>query len=137
MFQLTYISTARRDISRPDIDAILQASRLNNSRDAITGLLVHDGVRFLQALEGERGLVEAAFARIKADSRHRAAVMLSERAIDTRQFGSWAMACEVASPSPAAVSVPQIVDALVAGVSDANVRSLFTGFARLDRSKAA
>jgi hypothetical protein len=91
MYQLTYISSARPGICQIDVEAILRSSRANNARDAITGLLVHDGVRFLQALEGERVLVEAAFARIRVDPRHRAAVMLSEREIAARQFGSWAM----------------------------------------------
>jgi hypothetical protein len=137
MYQLTYISSARSGICGIDVEAILHSSRANNARDAITGLLVHDGVRFLQALEGERTLVEAAFARIKADQRHRAAVMLSKREVSVRQFGSWAMACEQAQATPGAVSMPQIVDALVATVPDPNIRSLFSGFARIDRKKAA
>ena len=137
MYQLTYISTARRGLVAADIEAILRSSRSNNDRDAITGLLLYDGVRFLQALEGERAPVEAAFGRIKADDRHRAAVMLSERELGDRQFGSWAMACEKADPSPGAVSMPQIVDALVATVSNPSVRALFSSFARLDRQSAA
>jgi hypothetical protein len=36
-----------------------RSSGANNARDAITGLLAHDGVRFLQALEGERVLADA------------------------------------------------------------------------------
>ena len=137
MYQITYISTARRGLGEADIEAILRSSRSNNGRDAITGLLLHDGLRFLQALEGERTLVEAAFGRIKADDRHRAAVMLSERESGDRQFGSWAMACEKATPSPGAVAMPQIVDGLVATVSNPSVRALFSSFARLDRQNAA
>jgi hypothetical protein len=53
VFQLTYISTAKAGIGDADIEAILGVSRVNNARDGITGLLVHDGVRFLQALEGD------------------------------------------------------------------------------------
>jgi hypothetical protein len=33
--------------------------------------------------------------------------------------------------------MPQVVDALVATVPDPNIRSLFSGFARIDRKKAA
>jgi hypothetical protein len=133
VFQLTYISTAKPDIDDADIEAILRISRVNNSRDGITGLLVHDGVRFLQALEGERQQVLDAYQRIKRDDRHRAAVMLSEREVGERQFGDWAMAAEKANVRPGAVSMPQIVDSLVAAVRDPNVRALFSGFARLQR----
>jgi len=133
VFQLTYISTARPGIGESDVEAILQISRANNARDGITGLLVHDGVRFLQALEGDRGQVLAAYQRIRRDERHRAAVMLSERDVDVRQFGDWAMAAQRANVRPGSLSMPQIVDSLVATVSDPNVRALFSSFARLDR----
>lgn len=137
MFQLTYISTAVVGLATTDIDAILRSSRRNNVRDGITGLLVHDDVRFLQALEGDRLLVEEAFRRIKADKRHRAAVMLSEREVPDRQFGHWAMANQPTNTIRGAVTMPQIVDALVASVADLNIRALFSSFARLDRRRAA
>ncbi|WP_454886082.1 BLUF domain-containing protein [Sphingomonas oryzagri] len=137
MFQLTYISTAHADVRVTDVDEILNVSRRNNARDEITGLLVHDGVRFLQALEGDRQLVSAAFDRIRADPRHRATVILSERDVPARQFGDWAMASERAGLASGALSMPQIVDALVASVADANIRALFSSFARLDRRQGA
>lgn len=133
MFQLTYISTAKPGIGDADVEEILHVSRANNARDGITGLLVHDGVRFLQALEGDRQRVLDTYQRIKRDDRHRAAVMLSERDISERQFGDWAMAAEMSDSRPGAVSMPQIVDALVTAVRDPNVRALFSGFARLKR----
>jgi hypothetical protein len=43
------------------------------------------------------------------------------------------MACELAQPAPLAISVPQVVDALVAAVADANTRALFSSFARIQR----
>lgn len=133
MFQLTYISTARPGIADADIEDILRVSRANNARDGITGLLVHDGVRFLQALEGDRQRVLDAYQRIKRDSRHRAAVMLSEREVGERQFGDWAMAAQRGERRPGAVSMPQIVDTLVTAVRDPTVRALFSSFARLER----
>lgn len=136
MYQLTYISTARLVASSGSVDDILTVSRRNNARDGITGLLVHDGVRFLQALEGDEPVVRAAFERIKRDPRHRAAVLLSAREVECRQFGDWAMASEAVSPRTGAVSMPQIVDALVTSVSDPAMRSLFSGFARIDRRLA-
>lgn len=133
MFQLIYISTAHTSLSDEEIEEILRVSRTNNAKAGITGLLVYDGVRFLQALEGEKGPVESTFARIKQDSRHKAQVVLSQREIDVKQFGQWSMASQEARASPGAISLPQIVDALVASVSDPNTRALFTGFSRIDR----
>lgn len=137
MHQLTYISTARKGLAETDIDAILAISRRNNSVANITGLLVFDGVRFLQALEGDKAAVEAAFLRIKTDPRHRAAVMLSLRETASREFGAWDMACERVSAGRAGRTVAEMVDALVVNLPDPNTRAAFTSFARIDRSKAA
>lgn len=92
MNQLIYISTAAGDVSAAERDAILRVSQRNNARDGITGVLLFNGRRFLQALEGEQRLVQAAYDRIKADTRHRAIVLLSTRDIAAREFGEWAMA---------------------------------------------
>ena len=135
MFQLIYISTARRGIE-PEVGTILAAARRRNLADRITGLLVFDGVRFLQALEGERELVEGCYARIRRDARHRAPVTLSEREIDRREFGDWTMAWTQVNHINADVPLAAMVDDLVKQVSDANTQALFRSFARIDRKAA-
>lgn len=137
MYQLVYISTATATVDRAEVDAILVSSRRNNATSGITGLLLHDGRRFLQALEGPRAAVEQTFRRISADPRHRAIVILSEQDVAAAQFGRWDMASHAALPGPdGEESLTEIVDALVAGVDDANLRSLFSGFVRLRRNAA-
>lgn len=130
MFQLVYVSSARPD-TRIDTGDILDKSRRNNRRDGITGLLYADGVRFLQALEGERDKVEAAFLRIKDDPRHRAIVVLSSRETETREFGDWAMAHRVAGDD--ADAFVEQVAALVADASP-DLRATFEGFAQVRRT---
>lgn len=130
MLQLTYISTAARDIPAGAVGEILSASRRNNAASGVTGLLLYDGRRFLQALEGEMAMVHATFERIKADPRHRAIVLLSSAEVGARAFGDWAMAAHQASPVSAGPIV-QTVDALTAAVADASMRELFRGFARV------
>ena len=136
MRQLTYISTATREILPSDIDGILAAARRKNELAGIKGLLLFDGRRFLQALEGEESQVGATFERIKGDDRHRAIVVLSSRAIAARQFGDWAMAWHRVDPAAGGRTLVDSVDALVANVSDANTRELFRGFARIERRAA-
>lgn len=128
MLQLTYISSA---VGTPSVAAILAASRRNNARDGITGLLFSDGRRFLQALEGSADEVEQAFARIERDPRHRAIVVLSRRVITAREFGPWAMA-ERAPGADAAAFIARL-DMLVAGAAP-QVRATFDSFARLQRA---
>lgn len=128
MLQLVYISTA---VGAPDAQPILVASRRNNARDGITGLLYADGRRFLQALEGEHDAVERAFLRISVDARHRALVVLSRREVGVREFGAWTMAERTPGADGAAFLTQ--VEALTAGASPA-VRATFDGLARLRRA---
>ena len=125
MLQLVYISTATSVATTADI---LTISRRNNERDDITGLLYADGKRFLQVLEGPEAAVEAAFARIGADPRHRAVVRLSRRRCAAREFGAWRMAERL--PDEGGAAFVERVDALIAGAS-ANVRATFDGLVRL------
>ena len=133
MLQLVYVSSVHPLGSVPDIPAILDVSRRNNRRDAITGLLYSDGTRFLQVLEGPGDKVEAAYARICADDRHRATVIFSRRSVDEREFGDWEMAHR--STGMDADTFVLQVTALVANASP-RVRATFEGFAAV-RSAAA
>ena len=127
MLQLVYISSAK---DKPDVAAILATSRRNNARDSITGLLYADGVRFLQALEGPEDTVEASFARIQQDGRHRAVVVLSRRSVEGREFGNWQMAHR--SPSADGGAFMDQVAPLIARTTP-SIRATFDGFMRINR----
>jgi hypothetical protein len=130
MLQLVYVSSVRPGAQDVDTAKILATSRANNARDSITGLLYSDGTRFLQALEGPADKVQAAYTRIKADPRHRAVVMLSERQIEAREFGDWAMAHK--TPGSDEQAFIDRVSALSATASP-NVRATFESFAQVRR----
>lgn len=131
MLQLVYISTAREPITPARCEDILAISRRNNRAWDISGLLVAGRKRFLQALEGPEAEVRATFERIAADQRHFACVILSERHVDARQFGDWAMAYLPADEGAAGDDLPTVVAALVAPLEDPNLRAQFLGFAQI------
>ena len=64
------------------------------SATACRGLLLYDGTRFLQYLEGPASTVDVTMARIIADQRHFAHSVLIEEEISERQFADWDMAYE-------------------------------------------
>ncbi|WP_374296820.1 BLUF domain-containing protein [Sphingomonas sp.] len=130
MRQLVYISTVRTGVS-VDAAAILAASRRNNARANVTGLLFFDGKRFLQALEGEDAVVDATFTRIRGDARHHALVVLSDRDVATRGFGEWAMAYR--APGENDADGLARIAALTANAS-ASVQATFESFARIKRA---
>lgn len=136
MQQLVYISTARQPFGPESLDDILATSRRNNGAAQMTGLLLVGGRRLLQALEGPEEAVAAAFARIKADPRHFAIVELSNKRVERRQFGQWAMAHHSAGSDDARASLKAKVDELTATLQDRNLRALFAGFADI-HAKAA
>jgi hypothetical protein len=131
MLQLVYVSTVCQSMSGKEPTDILAVSRRNNARDAITGLLYSDGTRFLQALEGPADKVEAAFARIRRDDRHRAIVLLSRRDVSEREFGEWNMAHRFAGTDGEAF-VAQV--AALAATASPSVRATFEGFASVRRA---
>lgn len=137
MLQLVYISSARTLICEDTCADILAESRTNNLRADISGLLVAGQRRFLQALEGPTDAVRATYARILADPRHYAYVLLGERYLDARQFGDWAMGYSAGGrDAPDGAGLVSVVEALVATLDDANLRAQFIGFAEL-QSRAA
>lgn len=130
MIQLCYISTARPHVGSDAVDEILQVSRRNNRRAGVTGLLLFNGQRFLQLLEGPDEQVKAAYARILRDSRHFAVVKLSERAIEEREFGGWDMSFERFPGDRGREEVIEQVKALTVRASP-NVKALFTSYAAI------
>jgi len=90
IYQWLYISTVTPNQSVA-LDDILRISRRNNSAVQVTGLLMFNGKRFLQVLEGPSAAVAATYARISIDPRHRAPVILSRKTVAVREFGEWSM----------------------------------------------
>lgn len=92
MYRLLYISTVRSAMDAAALEAIINSARIANRAKGLTGLLVFDGHRFLQYLEGDETAVRGLYTKIKADPRHYAVVTLRESKGDHRQFADWDMA---------------------------------------------
>ena len=127
MEQLVYISTSRTEPSIAIVHDILESSRRNNRRDFLTGVLVVGGRRYLQVLEGPAEAIDAAYRRIKADTRHYALVELARKPIAKRNFGDWDMGYEDGAAEP----LREIVARLTARLEDPYLRAEIEGFAAL------
>ena len=88
---LTYTSRARLDLGDEDLAAIHQSARHLNALDGITGLLLYDGSRFLQIVEGTEDAVDNLVDRLRMDPRHSAFEVRDERFVDRRSFPDWSM----------------------------------------------
>ena len=92
--ELVYTSLSDIHADPDDVKDILTASEKNNKRLEITGLLLYDGERYIQILEGDPEKVDDLFGKIKADSRHVDIELLHKGPITGRSFQNWRMAYE-------------------------------------------
>lgn len=88
---LTYTSRDRLDLSARDLADIHGSARHFNALDGITGLLMFDGTRFLQILEGSEDAIDSLVERLRRDSRHSAFEIRDERFVGHRSFPEWSM----------------------------------------------
>lgn len=91
LFTLSYLSVARPDLVEPDLLDLALRSQARNHRNDITGLLFHDGVHFLQTLEGPREAVIGIFGDITQDNRHSFILPFAVTEIGQRRFTGWSM----------------------------------------------
>ena len=101
VLRLMYSSIAASDLDEAQMDILLDICRAMNSRDGLTGILVHlhapqsGRAFFVQVLEGTQHAVEQAYARILSDERHEHVTLLSTSVTTERQYGAWSMTLRV------------------------------------------
>ena len=88
---LTYTSRARLDMSDDELGDIHRSALSLNALDGVTGILIFDGVRFLQLVEGSEGAVDHLVERLRRDKRHSDFEVRDERFVQTRSFPDWSM----------------------------------------------
>lgn len=91
LFTISYRSIAKLRAPERELEAILAESRDRNARCGLTGLLMYDGVYFMQTIEGPFEDVGAVFLKILGDPRHMDVVPFGISEIETRAFPDWQM----------------------------------------------
>ena len=88
---ISYASEAVTPLEAPRLVALVDdAARFNQGVD-VTGVLLFDGQRFLQYIEGpERALMEV-YARILASGSHSEIIELARGRVGRRVFPDWSM----------------------------------------------
>lgn len=86
LHEVLYVSTLDAGEPISIVADIAAKARVFNESNNITGLLVFDGMRFCQQLEGERKPVMALLERIRQDPRHTSVEVLHHAPIAQRRF---------------------------------------------------
>ena len=92
--ELIYTSVSSVHGDKAEVKKILAASERNNVANSVTGLLIFDGHRYIQILEGETENVDRLYDVISKDSRHQQLELLHKGGISSRSFENWRMAYE-------------------------------------------
>lgn len=90
--RMLYVSRAVGPQTTTVSASVLSTAREHNRANGITGVLCQGQGLYLQILEGERSAVNALYARIVADRRHRDVEMLHLEEITRRRYPDWSMA---------------------------------------------
>ncbi|MBW6528373.1 BLUF domain-containing protein [Sphingomonas sp. RHCKR7] len=135
LHQIVYLSRATAPLSDAAAAALCRAAAERNRAAGVTGLLLHDGARFIQAIEGDEPALRALMARITRDPRHHALAYVSDGAIAARQFGDWAMDYRRVDDVRAAADFLTAVKGALTGVEDPGLLAAFIGFAVIGRGE--
>lgn len=96
---LVYVSHAAGALDNAYLHSIQVDAAVLNRVAGITGVLLFDGQRFLQYMEGSETAVAAAFLRVQRSRRHSGIRILMQAEVAQRCFGKWSMACRHADAS--------------------------------------
>ncbi|ULB12133.1 BLUF domain-containing protein (plasmid) [Cereibacter azotoformans] len=91
LVSLSYRSRVRLSDPVGDMVRIMQSSRVRNPRLGITGILLYNGLHFVQTLEGPQEACRDLFLRISQDPRHSEITAFGLSTIERRRFPDWSM----------------------------------------------
>lgn len=103
LYAIAYVSWASADLAPVELDLLLADATAFNRVAGVTGVLMFDGSRFLQYLEGPRDGVASVHGRVLNARRHERIQQLAAGQVETRWFPRWTMATrriEAAALSP-------------------------------------
>lgn len=88
---ITYTSRAHLNVTSGDLETIHRSALELNPLDGISGILIFNGVQFLQIIEGPDGALDDLMRRLRGDPRHFHIELRDDRFIEERSFGGWSM----------------------------------------------
>jgi len=101
LIHLVYASGAAPGLSESEI-LDLSCTALSRNEDLhITGMLLYVDQSFFQVLEGPKSVVEALFAKISQDPRHRNLIKVFEDPVPRRSFPDWSIGLAFLDPERA------------------------------------
>ncbi|MEL7208842.1 MAG: BLUF domain-containing protein [Actinomycetota bacterium] len=137
LLQLAYVSNAVRPLDREELIELMRHARKKNKRLEITGMLLVEGSRFLQVLEGPPAAVSDLYDAIRLDERHECVTTIfCDEQLRQRQYAQWLMGCKILGeglPADFAALDDRVKDVLRRADADGEAaRQLLLDFRRIE-----
>lgn len=88
---IAYVSKVLQDLSAERLHVLVEDAARFNKLAGVTGVLLHDGDRFLQYIEGPPDGIDSVYERILQAGSHIDIVELARGRLGQRQFPYWSM----------------------------------------------
>ncbi len=88
---IAYASEAIPGLCLDEIDDLTRSASRFNLDAGVTGVLLYDGARFLQYIEGPEDSINVVYSRILGSSKHRELIELGRGLVSGRFFPYWSM----------------------------------------------
>lgn len=88
---IAYASQALPDLSAERLQRVVEDAARFNRMAGVTGVLLHDGRRFLQYIEGPPDGIDSVYERILQAGSHVDIIELARSRLGQRQFPYWSM----------------------------------------------
>lgn len=108
LHEILYCSLLAADQPPNAVGRIVSLARMRNAERGITGLLVFDGMRFCQHIEGPRTEVTALLAAIEQDPRHTDIRVVYDGAIAGRRYPRFDMGLAESEGSQSIADIEQL-----------------------------
>ena len=131
IYRIVYMSRATALMTDIDVQDLADRASESNKALSVTGLLLFDGRRFMQAMEGEKEAVQGLMARISEDPRHDMIAMVSDGPAIRRKFGAWSMSYKRVGEGCCTTGYLHQVKTQMVDIPNLELRAAFIGFAKL------
>jgi hypothetical protein len=131
MHHIVYMSRATKHFPPGELNDLCHQSAEHNRENSITGLLIYDGHRYMQLIEGHKESVEALMSRISLDTRHSHITYLTDASVANRSFTGWALTCIGFQQNTTSAKLLADVKYKVRHMGNKDLMAAFIGFAAL------
>ncbi|MBT8471642.1 MAG: BLUF domain-containing protein [Marinicaulis sp.] len=119
-------------VTAMEMKSIIAVSAENNKACEVTGVLLYNGITFLQVLEGKKENVKSLYQKIAIDERHSAITTIFREDIEARIFSEWSMKLKIVASSAEALPdwIEEIEDVVAEfpPIPPSNLKSVLTSY---------